>query len=554
MKKAVIYARYSCERQTEQSIEGQLRVCQEFAEKNDILIIDTYIDRATTGTNDNRAAFQTMLKDAEKPVPWDIVLVYALDRFGRNSIEVAVNKQKLRKNNKLLISATQRTSENIDGSKNLDGILLENVYIGLAEYYSAELSQKIRRGMNESRQKRQYTGGFVLFGYDVKDKKYVINETEAEIVRQVYADYANGRIVKDICKELAERGIKNKFGRPFVPNTIYRMLRLEKYIGIVRYGDDVFENTLPPIVDMETYAKVQSIIAANKRAPSRRKSYGKFFLSGKLYCGECGSLMTGDSGTSHRGVVYFYYTCFDKKRRKGCTMPSVQKDDIENTVFKVCCDVLESGFIPAIVDTAYAIQMEELASNITVINLQAQLKEKEKALRNILRAIEDGIYTSTTKQRLEELEKDVETIKSKIEVETIKQQQVASKEDYAEFLKQFIGRQVKNEDFKESLFELLIRKVVLFRDKIRITFNFSPDKGKSDDNIDVDAAEIQEAQKEYNGCVIADKEQKNNPSQKACSGSDYSLLAERARINLNHVFIRKEYFGVWVIYKKKIGH
>ncbi len=120
------------------------------------------------------------------------------------------------------ISATQRTSENIDGSKNLDGILLENVYIGLAEYYSAELSQKIRRGMNESRQKRQYTGGFVLFGYDVKDKKYVINETEAEIVRQVYADYANGRIVKDICKELAERGIKNKFGRPFVPNTIYR--------------------------------------------------------------------------------------------------------------------------------------------------------------------------------------------------------------------------------------------------------------------------------------------------------------------------------------------
>ena len=92
MKKAVIYARYSCERQTEQSIEGQLRVCQEFAEKNDILIIDTYIDRATTGTNDNRAAFQTMLKDAEKPVPWDIVLVYALDRFGRNSIEVAVNK------------------------------------------------------------------------------------------------------------------------------------------------------------------------------------------------------------------------------------------------------------------------------------------------------------------------------------------------------------------------------------------------------------------------------------------------------------------------------
>ena len=130
MKYAVIYARYSCERQTEQSIEGQLRICNEFAEKNDLKIVDTYIDRAMTGTNDHRPEFQRMLSDSDKPQIWDIVLVYALDRFGRNSIEVAVNKQRLKKNNKILISATQRTSMNIDGSKNLDGIILENVMIG----------------------------------------------------------------------------------------------------------------------------------------------------------------------------------------------------------------------------------------------------------------------------------------------------------------------------------------------------------------------------------------------------------------------------------------
>ena len=105
-----------------------------------------------------------MLADCEKPVLWDIVLVYAIDRFGRNSIEIAVNKQKLKKNNKMLISATQRTSDNIDGSKNLDGILLENVYIGLAEYYSAELSQKIRRGLHESRMKGQFSGGILPYG------------------------------------------------------------------------------------------------------------------------------------------------------------------------------------------------------------------------------------------------------------------------------------------------------------------------------------------------------------------------------------------------------
>lgn len=136
-KTVSIEDRYSCERQNEQSIEGQLRICEKYAEDNGLKIVESYIDRATTGTNDNRPAFQKMLSDCEKAL-WDIVLVYAIDRFGRNSIEIALNKQKLKKNHKMLISATRRTSENIDGTKNLDGILLENMYIGLAEYYSVE--------------------------------------------------------------------------------------------------------------------------------------------------------------------------------------------------------------------------------------------------------------------------------------------------------------------------------------------------------------------------------------------------------------------------------
>ena len=83
MKTAVIYARYSCDAQTEQSIEGQLRVCEEYAQKNDILILDTYIDRAMTGTNDMRPDFQRMIRDSAKK-QWSYVIVYKLDRFSRN--------------------------------------------------------------------------------------------------------------------------------------------------------------------------------------------------------------------------------------------------------------------------------------------------------------------------------------------------------------------------------------------------------------------------------------------------------------------------------------
>lgn len=244
MRNGIIYARYSDDKQNEQSIEGQLRVCTDFARANGINIVDTYIDRATTGTNDNRAAFQQMLSDAEKPVVWDIVLVYAIDRFGRSSIEISVNKYKLKKNHKTLISATQRTSENIDGTKNLDGILLENMYIGLAEYYSAELSQKVKRGNQENREKGLYCGGVLMFGYRVKNKKVYVDNEKAEIVRYIFQQYAEGRSVKQILKDLTARGITHIHNKPFAINTLYDMLRKEKYIGITRFSDGSVYDTI----------------------------------------------------------------------------------------------------------------------------------------------------------------------------------------------------------------------------------------------------------------------------------------------------------------------
>ena len=223
MKNAIIYARYSSEQQTEQSIEGQLRVCKNYADVNHLNIVNTYIDKAMTGTNDKRPAFQKMLSDSEKKSPWEVVLVDAIDRFGRNSIEIAINKQRLKKNGKILISATQRTSENIDGTKNLDGILLENVYIGLAEYYSAELSQKVTRGQLESLSKGNYIGGPLPFGYRVENKKIVIDEPRAEIIREIFEEYVNGKKMPDIIESLTQRGIFYK-GKAFNLIIVYKMI------------------------------------------------------------------------------------------------------------------------------------------------------------------------------------------------------------------------------------------------------------------------------------------------------------------------------------------
>lgn len=483
MKKAVVYARYSSERQTEQSIEGQLRVCKKFAKDNDYIILDEYIDRAMTGTNDNRFAFQQMIRDSARG-DWQYVLVYKGDRFSRNRIESAIHKKTLRDNGVKLVSAT----ENIPDTP--EGIILESLLEGMAEYYSAELSQKVKRGRNESRLKRQFMGGPVPFGWDIVNKKPVINDNEAAVIQRVYAEYIDGKTARQITCALAAEGVVDKRGNPFKESAIYKMLRQVKYIG---------DDTYPAIISSELREKVDAIIEQNKRAPSRRKSNENFILSGKLVCGECGGLMTGESGTSKTGTIHYYYKCFEKKKHtRACTMPSVRKDEIENKVFEACCDVLNGGYIPHVVDMAYNLRQEELEANSAIQNLQAQLSDREKSLRNLMKAIEDGIYTETTKQRLIELEESIAALRYQIEVEKIKASSDITKEDYYDFLSNFMSKHIEDESFKEDLINFFVRKIVLFRDKICITFNYFPDKDRGKiREYDIDFSEYKEIEKEH---------------------------------------------------------
>ena len=240
MKTAVIYARYSCDNQTEQSIEGQLRVCEDYARNNDILILDTYIDRAMTGTNDNRPDFQRMLKNSSRR-EWNYVLVYKFDRFSRNKYETAVHKKTLKDNGTKVISATEFVPDTPEG------IILESMLEGYAEYYSAKLSQKIRRGNNESRHKGNLTGGRIPYGYKNVNKKAVIVPEQAEVVRYIYEQYSIGVYVKDIIKDLTSKGIYY-YGKPFVTNTVYKILKNERYSGVYHYNGETFNNIYPQIV------------------------------------------------------------------------------------------------------------------------------------------------------------------------------------------------------------------------------------------------------------------------------------------------------------------
>ena len=256
----VIYARYSSERQTEQSIEGQLRVCQEYVKRENIVVVGTYIDRAMTGTNDNRADFQRMIKDSAKQ-QFNTVIVWKLDRFARNRYDSAHYKSILKKNNVRVISATEAISQGAEG------IILESVLEGMAEYYSAELAQKINRGMTENALKCKYNGGTLAVGYKInkETRLYEVDPLTAPIVTEAFNAYLDGKTMKQIADDFNAKGYCNTIGRKFSIDAISRMLQNRHYIGEYKFKDIVTPGGVPALIPIELFNAVQQRIIKTKK-------------------------------------------------------------------------------------------------------------------------------------------------------------------------------------------------------------------------------------------------------------------------------------------------
>ena len=452
MKTAVIYARYSCDKQTEQSIEGQLRICNDYAARNNIVIVDTYIDRATTGTNDNRAAFQKMMKDSAGQT-WDYVIVYKLDRFSRDKYESAMHRHTLKVNGVKLVSAM----ENIPDTP--EGIILESLLEGMNQYYSAELAQKVTRGMRETRSKGLFPGGTVLYGYRVVDRKVVIHEDEAKIVLRIFTDYARGKPGNIIMDELNSEGVLYH-GKPFATSTFYRMIVNEKYIGIFRHGDEVYTNIYPQIVPNETFEIVRQ--KAEKNHYGKHKKDVHYLFKNRLICGYCGKHVGSASGTSKSGKVLRYYRCNGRGTKHNCPLLPVRKELLEELVMNALQEALQKTDLEALADGIME-QGKKLADDASILNLlTTELNETEKALENLLKAIELGIFTQSTKDRLEQLEARKTELETKIICEKARALQMITKEQILEYLHAALKRTSK------QLISFFVRKIVLFNDHIDI--------------------------------------------------------------------------------------
>lgn len=461
---AVIYARYSSDSQREESIEGQLRECREYAERNNMTIVGTYIDRALSAKTADRPEFQHMIKDSAKEL-FEIVLVWKLDRFSRDRYDSAHYKHILKKNGVKVISAKEHISEGPEG------IILEAMLEGYAEFYSAELSEKIHRGQKENALKGKNNGGGVPLGYllDKKAQKLVIDPVTAPLVVEIFEKYADGKSVRSIVEDFNTRGLKTKKGQPFNINSFSSLLKNRKYIGEYRYQDVVIEGGVPAIVPEDLFNRVQERMEKNRHAPAMAKAKEDYLLTTKLFCGKCERMMVGESGKSHTGAMHYYYKCSGAKRLKDCDKKAVRKDWIERVVVRLTMQrVMDEEKINRLIDAILVMQEQE---DTTTPALRSQLAETESSIGNILKAIEQGIFTPSTKQRLDELEARKEEILVNIQTAELQKPKL-TREQMTAWFEQFRHGDPANREFQKRLIDTFVNAVYVFDDKLVLTYNY----------------------------------------------------------------------------------
>lgn len=477
--KAVIYARYSSDNQREESIEGQIRECTEYAVRNDMTILTSYIDRALSARTADRPEFQRMIHDSEKGL-FDVVLVWKLDRFSRDRYDSAHYKRILKKNGVRVISARENISEGPEG------IILESMLEGYAEYYSAELSEKIQRGQKENALKCRSNGGNIPLGYVVGSEGVLETDSAtAPLVREIFTRYENGETLKAIADSLNKRGLRTRKGSAFRVATLSVILKNRKYIGEYKYADTVIPNGIPAIIEPDLFVRVQQRMEGNKKAPSRTKADEEYLLTTKLFCGDCGRLMVGESGTSGtNGAKYYYYKCGGAKRRLGCKRKPLKKHWIERVaVVTTVQRVLRDKEINRIADAIIDLQNQE---DTSIPAMRQQLKACEKAIENMLNAIQMGILTPSTKTRLEELEAQRENLKVSI-LQAELEKPKYTKEQIVSWINRFKYGNVDDIEYQRQIIDTFINAIYVYDDKLAFTYNYK------DGSATITPKEIEEA-------------------------------------------------------------
>lgn len=530
VQNAVIYARYSSHNQREESIEQQIDECMAFASANNLNVIEIYSDKAISGKTDRRTSFQRLLRDAEKR-KFQVVIAYKSNRIARNMLTALQYEAKLDGFGIKTLYAKEEFGDTAAGRFALRTMMNVN------QFYSENMAEDIRRGMMDNAAACKSNGHFP-FGYvRGEDGKFAIEKTEAAIVKEVFEKVLSGVSFADIANDLNARGIKTKRGNRWNKNSFHRMLRNESYIGVFRYADIIVPNGIPPIISKEVFESMQQHLQTKKNPQGRHRENGDYLLTGKLYCGYCQSYMVGASGTGKHGELHYYYICQQKRKDHSCNKENVRRDWIERRIAELSkATVLRDDVIEWIAENAVSFQQQARRSSGIAI-LEQELADNHKVQKNIMSAIEAGIFTVTTKDRLLEVEANISKLEKELALEKARNVPI-EKERIIYALEKFRHGDVNDKGFQKKLIDTFVRAVYLFDDHIKIDYYYA---GKNNSLEFPLNSEDTSASDEVEGSFRLPLAPPLKSASKVCFEADYSEILLFYRLSLTisiKIFLR----------------
>lgn len=494
LKKAALYARYSSDMQTENSIEAQKMAIYRFANNNGYEIVEEYIDRAKSGmSTKGRSEFKRMISESGKG-EFDYVIVHKFDRFARSLNDTTTYKTMLKMNGVSLISVLEPT-----GNRPED-IIFEALYAAMAEYYSRNLAREVMKGMEVKAKNCEHTGGKPPYGYDVnyKTKKLVINEEEASAVRIMYKMFLENYSYTEIAQKLNELGYRTKAGNKFGKNSFYEILRNKKYCGYYVYNrasshtdlrtrnnhkeksdDEIIsiKGGVPAIIDEETYDKALKKIKANKSVGAKYFSKRIYLLSGLVKCGVCGCNMTGCSrkgGVQKKDGTYHYtnsYRCKHTRLDK-CGNSEIKQEAIEEFVLaELEKHIFNEENIPHILENLRAHYANKTkGSAVEMAHIDKMLAKCEVKKQNIVKAITNGVDSELFKKELHEISEDIKNLterKSKLALPNEMPQ--ITEETLREAIRKF-SKVVQTRNIPEckKFISDYVEEVVVYKDRVEV--------------------------------------------------------------------------------------
>ena len=397
---AAAYARFSTDKQTENSIDTQLATIRRYCLDNGHTVVSTYVDMAMSGTNTDRPDFQRMLEGARER-QFDCIVIYDISRGSRDVSDWFAFRKQMQQLNIKVLSATDKLGD----ISNPNDFLVELLSVGLGQHMVLQTRQKSMAGVANKAKQGLFLGGYPPLGYDVVDAHYAINEREAQAVRLIFDLYAHGDSYNTIIDQLKEMGLTGKHGKVIGKSALNAILQNERYIGIYTWNKRQIknmgkwaggvlnpnviriENAIPVIIDKDTWERVQKRVKENKSNASNTAKH-TYLLSGLIECGSCGATYTGKTNTSGKGYTTRYYACGNKYRNHTCSAPNINADEIEVAVVMYLRDYFQNGDFEAMADEI----LKAYKNGITDRTAEKkELAKLEKEIANATKAIMSGI-------------------------------------------------------------------------------------------------------------------------------------------------------------------